>query len=474
MIMKKIIYKFSPIALCLAVLLTACSKSFIEKSPNDSIPVSQALSDEVGVANALNGAYAQLRSVSLYGRDLPVIGDLMADNTFVEVRNSGRYLEQFNYNITSSDGVAEEIWTAAYTGIQRCNQIISAAASGGKVPQIKAQAYAIRALLYFKLVNIFARPYTDMPDGPGVPLLLTYEPTKLPTRSKVSEVYAQIISDYKAAFTDAPDYTNSITLSKYAIEGLLANAYLYMGDKGNAKTAAADVISNSGFTLVTPGNYANYWASSGIQANKVETMFEVDADAINNNGFDDLGGIYNNGYQDIYASQQLVALYSATDIRTSILITGTTKSGAPATIVNKFPNATNSDRDNLKVLRLSEVYLIAAEASLPDNETDAVTYLNALMAQRDPSLVYASGSAQLLNDIVQERRKELAFEGNRFYDLNRLKLDIVRVLNAGAIPAGQNNIYLTIPYSDYRRISPIPLSEIQANVNIANEQNPGY
>lgn len=472
--MKRTIYIMSVFVSCTTLLLTSCKKSFIEKSPNDSISLDKALSDEVGVSNALNGAYAQLRSVSLYGRDLPVTGDLMADNTFVETRNSGRYLQQFNYNILNSDGVAEDVWTAAYTGIMRCNQIIKASASGGKVPEIKAQAYALRALLYFKLVTLFARPYTDSPDALGVPLILAYEPTKLPTRSKVSEVYTQIISDYKAAFAAAPDYTNSITLSKYAVEGLLAKAYLYMGDNTNAKAAAVDVITNSGFKLVTPAAYENYWADPGIQTNQVETMFEVDADAINNNGFDDLAAIYNNGYQDIYASKQLVALYSSTDIRKSVLITSTTKSGAPATIVNKFSNATNSDRDNLKVLRLSEVYLIAAEASLPASEADALMYVNALMAQRDPGFTYASTGAPLLNDIVQERRKELAFEGDRLYDLNRLKLPVVRVANAGSIPAGQNDQYLTIPYSDYRRILPIPLSEIQANANIAGEQNPGY
>ncbi len=473
--MRKIIYIFSIICVSLSFLLVACSKGFIQKSPADSIPLDEALADEVGVTNALNGAYAQLRSVGLWGRDLPVIGDLQAGNTFIETTNSGRYLAQYSYNLINSDDIALAIWTAAYTGILRCNQIIAAAATGGKVPQIKAQAYAIRALLYFKLVNIYARPYTEDPGAFGVPLVLNYEPTKLPTRNKVSEVYAQIISDFKAAFADAPDYVNSITLNKYAIEGLLANAYLYMGDNTNAKIAALDVINNSGFTLVTPAAYAAYWANSGIQSDKVETMFEVDADAINNNGLDDLAGIYNNGYQDHYASQQLVALYSPADVRTSVLVTGTTKSGADATIVNKYPNAAGSDRDNLKVIRLSEIYLIAAEASLPENEPDALKYLNDLMARRDPAFPgYSSSGGQLLNDIVQERRKELAFEGNRLFDLNRLKLPIARVDNPGAIPAGQNNVNLTIPYADHRRVYPIPLGEIQSNANIATQQNAGY
>jgi hypothetical protein len=143
--------------------------------------------------------------------------------------------------------------------------------------------------------------------------------------------------------------------------------------------------------------------------------------------------------------------------------------------VKKYSNAQNADRDNPKVMRLSEVYLIAAEASLPANEADALMYLNMLMAQRDPAFIgYASTGAALLADIVQERRKELAFEGDRFYDMNRLKQTITRVPNGGAIQAGTGNVNLTIPYPDNRRVGPIPQAEIQANLNIAGQQNPGY
>jgi hypothetical protein len=207
----------------------------------------------------------------------------------------------------------------------------------------------------------------------------------------------------------------------------------------------------------------------------VEVMFEVDADVLNNNGFDDVSGIYINGYQDIYASAQLDSLYSATDIRQTLLIPGSTKSGSAAFLVNKYPNAQNPDKDNLKVIRLAEVYLIAAEASLPGNEDSAKMYLNQLMAQRDPSFAgYSSTGAQLLSDIVTERRKELAFEGDRLYDLNRLQLPIVRSPNPGAIPAGTLNINLYIPFPDNRRVAPIPQSELLANKNIAGQQNPGY
>ncbi|HEV9038754.1 MAG TPA: RagB/SusD family nutrient uptake outer membrane protein [Puia sp.] len=450
--------------------LSSCSKNFVNKSPYSSTTLSEALGSVSQLQTALNGAYAQMRTVALYGRDMPVIGDLQADNTFVEVDNSGRYLNQFKYTFTNADGVVEGDWNAAYQGIQEANQVIDAEVTGAEA--IKAQAYALRGLLYFKLVNMYARPYTDNPNALGVPLILHYQPSLLPKRDSVGKVYAQIVSDLKAAFQNAPAYSNSGLISKYAAEALLARTYLYMGDNTNAKAAAVDVINNGGFTLAqTAGAYAAFWSNPARKSDKVEVLYEVDADAVNNNGTDGIDAMYMGGYTDIYASQDLVNLYSATDVRNQVLVPGTTKSGATATLVGKYPNYTSTDKDNPKVIRLAEVYLIAAEASLPGNEADARMYLNDLMAVRDPAFAgYSSTGAQLRSDILTERRKELAFEGDRYYDLNRLKMDIVRP----AINSGSINGPLTMPYSDYRRVYPIPLNEIQANANIASQQNPGY
>lgn len=472
--MKRLLNKFSIAALSIVLITASCKKSFLDKSPSDSLLSDQALSTVAGLKDALNGAYSAMRSATLFGRDYPVIGDLQADNTFVEAKNSGRYLSQYNYSVVVNDGVVGEMWNNAYLVILRANRILASTLTGADVDQVKAEAYAIRALMYFKLVNIYGKPYTDDPASLGVPLVLKYDPFLYPARNTVKEVYTQIVADLTAAIPKAGDYVNSVRLSKYAMKALLAKVYLYMGDNANAKTTAVDVITNSGFQLTTPANYKTYWANPAIRTDKLETLFEVDADVINNNGFDDLGGIYINGYQDIYVSKQLIALYSATDIRNSVLVNGLTKSGATAVLVNKYPNAQNADRDNLKVIRLSEVYLIAAEASLPGNEGDARTYLNALVAKRDPGFVYASTGTTLLNDIVNERRKELAFEGDRFYDLNRLKQGVARVANAGAIPAGTGNVNLNVPYADYRRLAPIPQGEFTVNKNIAGQQNSGY
>ena len=417
--MKRIYILF--IAGSLALLINSCSKDFITRNPADSINETDALTDETSLNAALNGVYAALRPAAVFGRDFPVIGDLQADNTFVEVKNSGRYLTQFNYTVTLADGVPSEMWSNSYLAIMRANRIIDADVTGDNIAAIKAAAYGVRALLYFKLVNIYARPYTADTSALGVPVVLHYNPYDLPARSSVGTVYNQIVSDCLAGFAGGGKYTSSVYLSKYAIEGLLAKVYMYMNKMQEAKAAAADVITNGSFSLVPYSSYSAYWSNPAPRADKLETLFEVDANVYNNNGYDDLGGIYVNGYTDIYASKQLYSLFSDNDIRKSVMLEGETKGGVSAIIVTKYPNAQSSDRDNPKVMRISEVYLVAAEASARlGDEAGALLYLNTLMAQRDPSLVYASSGDQLLTDIVTERRKELAFEGDRLYDLNRL------------------------------------------------------
>jgi starch-binding outer membrane protein, SusD/RagB family len=270
------------------MLLTGCSKSFNERSPKDAVPLANALNTEADLQAALNGLYASLRSTALFGNALLVEGDLLADNSFVETNNSGRYVTSYQYNFIAEDGELGQIWRAAYTSILNANFIINATPTSTKAAQIKAQALAVRSLLYFKLVNLYARPYTDNPNGLGVPLVLTYDAYKLPARNTVAEVYAQIVKDLQTAFATAPDYNNSITISKYFAEALLAKVYLYMGNNTAAKTASLDVINNSGFTLVPATGDSAYWASAAVQTTKVETLFEVDADVINNNVYEDI------------------------------------------------------------------------------------------------------------------------------------------------------------------------------------------
>jgi hypothetical protein len=113
------------------------------------------------------------------------------------------------------------------------------------------------------------------------------------------------------------------------------------------------------------------------------------------------------------------------------------------------------------------MYLIAAEASYPASETNARTYLNFIRTNRGAAAISSTG-AQLFEDIIAERRRELAMEGDRYMDLMRLKRDVVRTTPNYPSSA------LLIPYANFRRILPIPQGEADANENIRNQQNPGY
>src|SRR4029079_8458335 len=170
--------------------------------------------------------------------------------------------------------------------------------------------------------------------------------------------------------------------------------------------------------------------------------------------------------------QALYNLYSPTDVRRSLILTSSPTRGN-VKVVNKYPNSSQPDKDEVKVIRMSEVYLIAAEAAYQKgNEPLARTYLNAVATRRDPSFIgYTSTGQALLNDILLERRKELAFEGHRYWDLVRNNLDVTRVDLANNYPG---NVPLVLETTNFHRILPIPQGELDANPNIREQQNPGY
>lgn len=465
--MKRFNHKIVVMGILITSFLSSCKDSFLELSPYTQVPTDAAVATEADLLVALRGTYAQLRSVNLFGRTIPVIGDLGADNVFLSSRNSGRYFAFDQYVITTNNADFDGYWNNAYTAILRANNIINAKLTeNANVNQIKGEAYALRALLYFNLLRSFSK--AGEPTAEGVPIVLAYDPTLKPSRNTVQEVFTQIQADLEKAYTSMSTYEGSARFSKYAARALAAKVSLYQGDYEKALTFANDVINNSGFTLLTSDKVLAYWASPASNSNTVknETLFEVSADATLNIGTDELGYIYNQaGYGDLLANEELYKLYSATDVRKGLIVIGSrAQAENPAYIVNKYQNV-SGDRDDKKVLRLSDVYLIAAEAAARTNkEAEALQRLNALISQRDSGLVYASSGATLIEDIITERRKELAFEGDRFYDLNRLKRDIVRV--------GGRYQLREIPFTSNFRIGPIPQAERNANPNIS--QNPGY
>ena len=200
---------------------------------------------------------------------------------------------------------------------------------------------------------------------------------------------------------------------------------------------------------------------------KWKHFFEVSSNSTASNGFDALANIYNQaGYGDVLCADPVYALFEATDVRKGLYTTGSRGGLAAVVVNNKYPGTFGGEISDTKILRLSDIYLIAAEASLPSDETGAKTYANYITSRRGATAIASTGT-QLFEDIITERRKGLAFEGDRYLDMQRLKRDIARSSNYP--PSAQS-----IPYSNFRRLFPIPQAELDANPSIRGQQNSGW
>jgi len=499
--MKNKIYLLALVAL----IFTSCSKSFLDNEPYTATSLSSAIKTEGDLLVALTGTYSQLRSYYIYGASNAIKGDLQGDNTYITTSNTNRYISLNNFSFVTTDSYAYYAWYYNYIAIKYANQIINSGLSGtANINEYIGEAYAIRALSHFELVRNFAHPYTVAPDDPGVPIIKSFNQDTLPARSTVKEVYAQVISDLEKSYSLLSVYRGTAYFSKYAVRALEARVYQNQGDWANAKVAALDVINNSGWTLLAPTAYVaptgslgtsfaastyspgGYWSSAAVQTStKNETLFEVASDVTNNNGFESIGSLYlqaGGGYGDILALGDLYNQYSATDVRKGLVVNAGTGyrsgQGGVTYLAYKYPNAFGtSDRDDTKILRLADVILIAAEAYYNTSDpVNANIYLNLVAKKRDPSFTgYASTGTQILEDILTERRKELAFEGGRFWDLVRLKRSWTKVINQSplktiSIDASNNSnasFSKTAPL-----VYPIPQTEIDANKNII--QNPEF
>jgi hypothetical protein len=237
---------------------------------------------------------------------------------------------------------------------------------------------------------------------------------------------------------------------------------LYKGDYNNAITYATEVIASNVKPLVTGATFAGIWTD----ANNSETLFRLRY--LTSTG---IGGLWTTTSSLIYIapSDKLVASYGAGDIRKAAFI-GTTAGGN--NYVNKFYTSSRGGRVvDMKACRIAEMYLIRAEAyakQATPNLVAGAADLNALRTQRITGYVNQTfpTAADLITAVLDERFKELCFEGFRFYDLKRNNLPVQR--NASdASPAWQ-----TLAADSYRFVFPIPQSEINANPNMV--QNTGY
>ncbi len=189
--------------------LSSCKKDFLNETPPTAVPINLAIVTPNDMADAVNGMYVAAKSSSLYGRDIPILADLLADNIYVAASNSGRYLSESNYSFVSTNGEASDIYTQGYYTILQANRVIAATVpASNDVNQLKGEAYIMRGLTNLMMVNFFGPAYSVSSTAPGIPFVTVPEnisgPLIKPARSSVDAVYKQIISDLDSAYLIMP------------------------------------------------------------------------------------------------------------------------------------------------------------------------------------------------------------------------------------------------------------------------------
>lgn len=412
-----------------------------------------------------------------YGRYFVLVPDIMGEDV-KQNASANRAKEWAEYNGSEVDFVPEEIWAEIYEGINITNSIINAdftppAAVEDDYNHILGQAHAMRGLAYFDLVRIFGQHYGYTADAShlGVPIVLEFDVTSKPARNTVAEVYSQIVSDLTTAipllysFSETQDAGQ---ISREAAQAILSRVYLYMEDYTNAIAQANAVINSGNFTLVDSAAYPTQF----LDGKSSEAIFEIVFLQADNPGSDHLGGMYKeSGYGDYLPAQDLLGMFDAGDVRGTMFLEDENLSGIYGSLrVNKYPSAGSMiATDNIPVVRLSEMYLIRAEAQakLGGNDPAAQADIDMIRQRAWPAApaVTATGQA-LVDEILRERRMELCFEGHRVFDMTRNNEDLVRV-DCTAPPEACN-----IAAGNDRFILPIPDGERNANTDIT--QNPGY
>ncbi|MBO0591165.1 RagB/SusD family nutrient uptake outer membrane protein [Cellulophaga sp. E16_2] len=462
------------ILLIMVGFVLSCSESFLELTPQSSVSDEEAITNLEDLETSITGVYDEIQGAYYYGRYMFLIPDVLADDVKQNL-SANRIVDYAEHVQNVSDAQANSLWTGMYFASNALNNIINSdvevtASSQADKDHILGEAYALRGLVYFDLVKLFAQHYTYTADAshPGVPLILEFDPILEPERSTVAEVYNQVISDMTMAISlmsDTSRSANSNTLSATSVKALLSRVYLYKEDWVNAEAMATEVI-NANYSLVDNENYLTLWNVD----NTSESIFEISMTESDNVGGNGIAGLYlaaaENGFGDYLPSNDVVSLYDAEDARLQTFRVDEVLTGDYApNRVYKYPEVLGYD--NVKVVRLAEIYLNRAEAraEIGTDITGAQEDLDMIRKRALPTAATTTSTGVALIDaIFLERRLELCFEGQRLYDLMRRKEDIVRIQCTSSI--------CTIPYGDETNILPIPQDETDVNPNI--EQNPGY
>lgn len=467
--MKKIVQILGSIVLALG--MSACD---FDTKNYQQIPTENAYQSLQDIQNGMNGAYYAVGNYPFLGNYATAYGDFCAGISNGS-RSSGHFYYQSAWIVQDTDGELESIWNYGFKIIDRCTRTIQ----GGKeilanastlnlsdyeIAQAKSyisQCHAMKALAYYYLVNLFAYPYQNGGSQLGLPLVVDepIEEFAKVERATVEATYAQIKSDIEDAETLAAEsgiIPNAFYMGPMAIQALKARVYMSLGQYEVAKDAALAAIELKG-----KGNgkgddnepideaYISMWTSLAITSEDLFTIAKSEADNLSANSLNTLYGSYGATF-----TNNTLAVFGPNDIRTRLLDGNTTLKyqGLP----------TSAATSNIPVFRKSEMSLIIAEVDARAGRIDDAKDYLFYTAKRDKDIASVDDlpntTEELLEFIADERIREFAGEGHRFYDARRMGLKI--------------NIQGYQPFDIANFVFPIPADEI--NAGFCTQQNEGW
>ena len=503
--MKNIHIKILSVGLLLATL--ASCKKWVDYNPHEDFKITEQdyLKSETDYRTMAVSVYTPLQWLN---QTVPV-GDIASDNSVAGGENASDVLplQQIDdYTLTPVNSTLTEIWQAAYEGINRANYMHQHKATNlsgetinfaGK-DALYGEVYFLRAFYYFTLVKFFG----DVPLFADKRLSLSDSKTLI--RAAKADVYKQIELDLTNAIAVLPAIqTQKGRITKYAAQALLGKVYLYQNKFDASAAMLENVITSNAFSLVA--NFGSIFLATG--ENGPESVFEIQYS--NTSPYYNWGGVtrgqgnysiqqcgirglngtaampYAAGWSTNLPTQNLAAAYSAGDQRKAVTVLDIEayKAANPSFNITyqvaPYKNTGLYNQkylprkgetsgqvelnylNNFRTIRYADVLLMAAEANnkaAAPNDAKAQTYLNVVRRRAFGDNLHditATGTA-LYQAILDERRVELAMEGERFFDLVR---------------TGQAAAKITGFVVGKHEVFPIPQTEIDIS---GLKQNAGY
>lgn len=479
----------------------------LDKFPDNAIDVEHAMESVADCENFRTSLYGGMKYC--FTGTYVYAPELQTDLYHAVLGFGGFHSSFYTYTVLTNESVCNSAWFGLYSYIANANFLIAGTqklladgtlsqSDNAKLYQYYGEACYIRAHMYYLLSQYFCEDYepATADNVYGIPVVLKYAPTadatKYPARGSLAATYAQILADLKEAATYITESgkPNSAYVTKDVVKALRARVALAMHDYDTAFNEAKALIDSGTYPLMNDGGaYADGW----VNDNLTETLWQpvmLDQTDIGNSFsyfIRNMTGAEGDDNPQYVPEDWALKLYDQTnDMRYAAYFSERNihmPTTGRLTLMVKYPgnpklySTTSNYVNQPKVFRISEMYLIAAEAAMnrPGQEAVANYYLNELKGKRIANWYDRTWSGQsLVKEIRDERVRELFGEGFRMSDIKRWHIGFTR--SAGQTPSmmapGANYVSLSRPADDPFFLWPIPVSEVQANPQI--EQNPAY